>query len=86
MVYLLVFYILYSRLPIGQLNRPLLTKHNCVAVHTKLEGYFFLNCPLFFYASIILYYSGVVAATPDLMNTLLRVSAFQVIPATWPGR
>ena len=30
-----------------------MTYHNCEAVHTKFEGYFALNDPLYLYISII---------------------------------
>ena len=50
----LFVYILTSRLPIGQLNKPLLTNGYCGTIHTKLGGLIGLTGPLCFYTSIIL--------------------------------
>ena len=49
----LFVYILYSYLPIGQLNKPLLTKHDYKAVHSKMSKQFGFNGPLCFYTSIV---------------------------------
>ena len=45
-------YMLFPCLPIGQLNKPLLTSYNCETVHTKLEEKLVLSGPLCFYNSI----------------------------------
>ena len=47
----IIVYMLSSGLPISQPNKPYLTNHNC---HTKLEGWFDLNGPLYSNNSILL--------------------------------
>ena len=47
---------LSCRPPIDQLNKLLLTNHDCETVYTKLEGLFGINGPLCFYTSIVIFY------------------------------